>query len=249
MARELVWIIQRPLLRGVCCPFSSLSRLLLLCSVWGRWGFYRAHTPRGSCDAIRQLRPSKPRVLIRVINLSGSGERHAFPAVTPEHINPLRPDGEPCLAVGHQQRRHLGPLATVRVVGLHLQDVEALRGVLVVVAAPDGVDEVVEGSHAVPASGQRHGLALRPHVAVSWRVVTQDVSAVRADLIVMTTRDVDDASVNSPSVPICKPRTQNTVRCGFSSLAQCLLQLSIHRLSTLILHSGSGGRWSLSKLS
>ncbi|KAG7245316.1 hypothetical protein INR49_030871 [Caranx melampygus] len=107
------------------------------------------------------------RTFVGVVHLSGSGEGHVLPAVASEHIDLPCPDRKPRLAVGQQQCRHLGPLVVAWVVGLYLHDVKALSGVLVVVAAPNGVDEVIEGGHAVPASGQRHGLTLLPHITIS----------------------------------------------------------------------------------
>lgn len=195
------------LLHGVWYSFCPLSQLLLLLRrVWWWWGFHSAHACWGPCDALWQVWPSKPWALVRVVHLSGSRERHTLPAVAPEHINPLCPDCKPRLAVGHQQRCHPGPLATVWVVGLHLQDVEALCGVFVVITASNGIDEVIEGGHAVPAAGQRHGLAFHPHITVPWGIITQDISAVWADLIVVTTRDVDYAAVDCPSMAVSKPR-------------------------------------------
>lgn len=57
----------------------------------------------------------------------------------------------------------------------------------------------------MPAPGQRHGLAFHPHIAVPQRIVAQDVPAVWADLIVVTARDVDDATVDCTSVTVSKP--------------------------------------------
>lgn len=57
----------------------------------------------------------------------------------------------------------------------------------------------------MPAPGQRHGLAFHPHVAIPQRIVAQDVPAVWADLIVVTARDVDDATVDCTSVTVSKP--------------------------------------------
>lgn len=137
-----------------------------------------------------------------MVELSGSGEHHTLPAVAPQHVNAPRPDCEPCLAVGQQQRRHAGPLVAPWIEGLHPQDVEALGGVGVVVAASDGVDEVLEGGHAVPAASRTHGLSLQPHPAAPRRIVTQDVSPIRPDLIVVTPRDVDHAAVDRPGVSV-----------------------------------------------
>ncbi|KAG7231076.1 hypothetical protein INR49_025106, partial [Caranx melampygus] len=116
--------------------------------------------------ACRLDEPSGPGTFVGVVHLSGSGEGHVLPAVASEHIDLPCPDRKPRLAVGQQQCRHLGPLVVAWVVGLDLHDVKALSGVLVVVAAPNGVDEVIEGGHAVPASGQRHGLTLLPHITI-----------------------------------------------------------------------------------
>lgn len=57
----------------------------------------------------------------------------------------------------------------------------------------------------MPAPGQRHGLAFHPHIAIPQRIVAQDVPAVWADLIVVTARDVDDATVDCTSVTVSKP--------------------------------------------
>ncbi|KAF3854322.1 hypothetical protein F7725_022377 [Dissostichus mawsoni] len=145
--------------------------------VGGGGGLHSAHTRRGSCNTFRQVWASGPRVLVGVVHLRGSGEHHALPAVAPQHVDPSRPHGHPRLAVGQQQLSQAG---------LHPQDVETLRGVLVVVAAPQDVDEVFEGGHAVPAPRQSHGRPLRPHLAVPGRLIAQDLSAVRADLKVVT---------------------------------------------------------------
>lgn len=85
-----------------------------------------------------------------------------------------------------------------------------------VVAAPDGVDQVVEGGHAVPAAGQRHGLPLQPRVTTARQLVAQDVSAVRPDLIVVTPRDVDDATVDCPGVSVGQPKTKTKLMASVS---------------------------------
>lgn len=209
-------ILHRLLLRRMWYSFLPLSHLLPLRRGWWWSWLHSTHTSRCPRNAFRQVWPSGPWALVWVEHLSGSGEHHILPAVAPQHIDPPCPNGKPRLAVGQQQWRHPRPLASVRVVGLYLQDVEALRGVFVVIAAPDGVDEVIEGGHAVPAPGQRHGLAFYPHIAVPWRIVTQDFPAIRTDLIVVTARDVDYATVDGPSMAVSKPRkdsrSQTTVK-------------------------------------
>lgn len=92
-----------------------------------------------------------------------------------------------------------------RVVRLHLQDVVALGRVLVVVAASDGVDEVVQRGHAVPAPRHRHGLTFHPRLAVLGHVVAQQVLAVRADLVVVSSGDVDQTVVDRPRVAVGEP--------------------------------------------
>lgn len=60
-----------------------------------------------------------------------------------------------------------------------------------------------EGCHAVPAQCQTHGH--HPHITISLWIITQNISSVRPSLIVLIAWDVNNTTVNCPSMAVCKP--------------------------------------------
>lgn len=171
-----------------------------------RRGFQGAHASRNPGNGFGEMGAFLPPVLVLVVHLDGPGEDGVLPAVAPEDVDLPFPRGHARLAVGLQQGRHSGPLVARRAVRLHLQNVEAGHGFQVVVAAADGVDEVVQRAHAVPAPGGDHRPLLLPHVGPV--VVAEQVFAVGADLVVVAARDINEIAVDGTSVPVGKPESR-----------------------------------------
>lgn len=163
---------------------------------------------RHAGDGLGQVGAFAPLVLLEVVHLDCLGEGRVLPAVATQDVDAALPHGHARLTVGVQQRGHAGPLVALRAVGLDAQHVEALHGLHAVVAAPDGVDAVLQAAHAVPAPRRGHGPPLLPHIRPV--VVAQQVLAVGADLVVMAPRDIHEVFVDGACVAIREPVERGT---------------------------------------